>query len=854
MYVPVRQVATLYALAVADGEEQWQFECDGGYLQCSPVVSDDRVYVGDNSGNMYAVDPTSGVDEWHYDKSRLDFDNAVAAAGGRLFVNFGMGTVAFDAESGEELWRSRGSHTGCPVVYDDVVYTATNDEGIRGYDVETGEAVVSLDTEAYTTYSPVCADGVLYAATDNDTIEAFDTDSEEHRWSIDVDSGVSTSVTVAGRGLFVVGAEADEELKLLTEDTEPIQAETTTREMDVRDALGEASTDTQEVEAESEPLQEVEAESEPITGPITADGEWPTTMGVRTRTGYAGGGFPESKPTDLSWKVDGVHRAQPIIAYGSVITTCETDTVRAYDIETGEPFWECDVGDCRQNTGVVAAHSTVFGGNKAGEIFAIDAETGEMEWRVQPEVDGSSEVATEPTVHNGTVYAPINNSGVVCAIEAETGEKQWTFECESSYLECTPAVSDEFVYVGDEGGSVYCIGAASGVEQWQFEERMARFSTAPAVVAGSLFINGGNDLYALDAANGETLWRSTNFHHGSPTVADGVVFAGATDAVVGYDPETGEAQTTYSTDCEKNYTLTYADNHLYVGTSDGTVDAFDARTAEHRWSYDLDGTVPTRLAVGDGALFVRRSDGDSLVALTADADEIEADASIEPFDARTGERIEVETTDTTDPDTEFRDAAIQQIGDPRDPTDDELQAVILGEICDAWMDSNQIVRLTSTEIKQDVADRVPGATSGLVYYNLEQLAENSYIGWKPRNQYYSVVARPEAIYYYEQLTDTEVIEQHELIEVLDVLYERSRHHPRNPAVTREQLQSETFLEDDALDRIVWYLDNIGEWIEDVLIVMDQTGYVETRAVGGGAFWHEAELNGAGKDFYDTISQ
>lgn len=112
----------VYAVAAESGEKKWHVTFERGFTS-SLTLADERLYLGDRDGRVYALDPANGEVLW--DK-RLD-ENSLAqvwsspvVAEGVLLVGIGgkstnytdeelmsfRGSInALDAESGEMLWR-----------------------------------------------------------------------------------------------------------------------------------------------------------------------------------------------------------------------------------------------------------------------------------------------------------------------------------------------------------------------------------------------------------------------------------------------------------------------------------------------------------------------------------------------------------------------------------------------------------------------------------------------------------------------------------------------------------------------------------------------------------------------------
>ena len=106
-----------------------------------------------------------------------------------------------------------------------------------------------------------------------------------------------------------------------------------------------------------------------------------------------------------------------------------------------------------------------------------------------------------------------------------------------------PAVAGGRIYVGSDSGAVYSLDAKSGCLHWKYEARggvRGAVVIGPGKEAGSSIAYFGDqraNLYAVDAATGEELWRTQIDEHpgalitGSPTLYDGRVFAALSSLV-----------------------------------------------------------------------------------------------------------------------------------------------------------------------------------------------------------------------------------------------------------------------------------------------------------------------------------
>lgn len=150
---------------VAGLEVAWTFEVPeggiAGALATTPVIVDDVVWLSDLSSNVYAIDLDDGREVLRIEGAAGTFGpNGVAVGDGRVFVAPDSESIAaFDADSGEQLWRNQltdingGAVNIQPVLVEDRLLVATSTLGRPGsrgtlfaLDAESGDVEWSFDT------------------------------------------------------------------------------------------------------------------------------------------------------------------------------------------------------------------------------------------------------------------------------------------------------------------------------------------------------------------------------------------------------------------------------------------------------------------------------------------------------------------------------------------------------------------------------------------------------------------------------------------------------------------------------------------------------------------------------------
>ena len=155
---------------------------------------------------------------------------------------------------------------------------------------------------------------------------------------------------------------------------------------------------------------------------------------------------------ELTWAVafpDAIRaRSQPATAGGSLFVGSQNGTVYALDQETGCIRWTFStVAEVR--TGIVVApwregekNPLLYFGDLIGNVYAVNAVTGELAWRDRPDDHPSLTLTAAPVLHDGMLLVPMSAlevtaaadpayacctfRGGVAAYDALSGEKRWT--------------------------------------------------------------------------------------------------------------------------------------------------------------------------------------------------------------------------------------------------------------------------------------------------------------------------------------------------------------------------------------------------------------------------------------------
>lgn len=317
----------------------------------------------------------------------------------------------------------------------------------------------------------------------------------------------------------------------------------------------------------------------------------------------------------------------------------------------GEELWRYNAEADLSRGGATIVDGTAYFtdrnvGTPGGNIYAIDIEDGEEEWKFDmDDLEPSTSSASSPCVVDGTVYS--GNGNQAFALDAEEGTVEW----ESEYgISGSPVVIDDLVYTYDWTESlVFALSTADGSVEWETE---IESPSTPVIVGGTIYLAGDETLYGIDADDGSELWTFDHDENvGTPTIADGVIYFSGSESTVALDAddreilwewesdnglfgspgdgltvlddtvllpvgnellalETEDGEERWRNSVTGNMTLpTVADGLCIIGGHDDIVIAYDADTGDTVWEFETEDSVESHPIVADGTVYIGDMDG-----------------------------------------------------------------------------------------------------------------------------------------------------------------------------------------------------------------------------------------------------
>ncbi len=253
---------------------------------------------------------------------------------------------------------------------------------------------------------------------------------------------------------------------------------------------------------------------------------------------------------------------------------------------------------------------TVFVGAVDTHLYAIEAATGAVRWRLQ----AGRMFKSSPCIYENRLYIGNVDDQLRC-VDPATGQTLWCFNTQHD-LDSSPCVHDDRLYICGESGFARCHDPRTGALIWEvFLGGVGRdtlpgsngVETSPAVADGELYAASFDGvLFCVDAQTGQIRWKvkTGDDTDVSPVIAGDRVFIAAEDAnpVLFCFSRSDRGRIVWQHRASRGFWSTPAvvGERVYAGGSDGHMRCFDAATGRQIWDYSVGKAIWSSPAVVDG--------------------------------------------------------------------------------------------------------------------------------------------------------------------------------------------------------------------------------------------------------------
>jgi outer membrane protein assembly factor BamB len=186
---------------------------------------------------------------------------------------------------------------------------------------------------------------------------------------------------------------------------------------------------------------------------------------------------------------------------GLVAVNCDKKLIMTYNVVTGKPGWSMRFPTTRVLGQPQAFQGQLYFCTQAGEIIAVDHETGSVKKRVSLGFD----LDIRGRLASGQYFVG-NTEGKLLCLDHGRNEVLWTYDC-GEPITSAPTVAGELVVVPTESGVLHCV-STSGEFKWRYETAGSIYREAEGVLFRNNFLIGTAEgrVLCLDIWSGQMVW------------------------------------------------------------------------------------------------------------------------------------------------------------------------------------------------------------------------------------------------------------------------------------------------------------------------------------------------------------
>jgi outer membrane protein assembly factor BamB len=199
---------SLQAVDLRDGKVAWKQ--DYGDIEVSPLLLNQHLYVGNNEGQFFCVNPARGDQGWKYEipqnKLHNGFRSSPAGIGKTVVVGGEDGVVyAFDAEKGTVLWTCKtGSDiVATPSIGDSLVFIGNLAGRMYAIDLQSGQIQWKYETGSPIYGNAAVTENSIFFGNLAGSLIALRARSGERIWQNTLESPINSGPVVSGGYLYI---------------------------------------------------------------------------------------------------------------------------------------------------------------------------------------------------------------------------------------------------------------------------------------------------------------------------------------------------------------------------------------------------------------------------------------------------------------------------------------------------------------------------------------------------------------------------------------------------------------------------------------------------------------------------
>lgn len=290
----------------------------------------------------------------------------------------------------------------------------------------------------------------------------------------------------------------------------------------------------------------------------------------------------------LIWKANigqDLNDMTPVVVGQVVFVAANSTWLLALNAANGNVLWKTNLNE------VIKSAPTYAGGlvlvNASATTYALDARTGLVRWQFH-ETGSGWPTSAAPTVQGQLVYVAQGTRPIVYALNLANGKQVWAYAVaanNNTRLISTPIVAGPDVVVGTWDGRLIALNAASGSLSWTYNVNAALTrGVAPDGIAGSPAASNGvvyigtydGDMLAVAVQTGRLLWARIVDAPilGVPVLAGATLYVSGGQTLFALAAKNGMPRWHFALGDVRS-DLALGQNRLYAATVQGYIYALD---------------------------------------------------------------------------------------------------------------------------------------------------------------------------------------------------------------------------------------------------------------------------------------
>ena len=195
----------VYSVYADNGAQVWQAAVGGAGDFASSVSAANRnyLYVGNDNGNLYALNANDGSVYWAYPTGSAIKSSPISVGGNVIVGSDDRNLYSVDSATGLLRWKYTASDriASSPFVYNQNVYFGSNDYNLYAVNIIDGTLKWKFLTFSVITSSPFAYNNTLYFNSFDKNVYALDSEDGSQKWNYNTNATMNASMildTISG--------------------------------------------------------------------------------------------------------------------------------------------------------------------------------------------------------------------------------------------------------------------------------------------------------------------------------------------------------------------------------------------------------------------------------------------------------------------------------------------------------------------------------------------------------------------------------------------------------------------------------------------------------------------------------